>query len=349
MSYGGGNDTSTVTSSIPPWLESYGQGYLQNAASVAQRPYTPYTGQRVADLSPTQNFAIQGIGDLASGTPSQHAADQMLTGTLQGQYRNPVAGQQVGSGGQYNPNQVGSQRNQYSGENNPHFNRVLQGGLGDIGRAYRETVAPDIASMFTMSGTYGGSAHQDTQERAQRALADRMGSFASGMLNDQYGRSAGLEESYLGRDFSGQQFNVGQGASAFENAAQRGLNAGQFNANLGSSAWENERNRQMQAVSGATGLASGAGQNLMNALSAGDVERRQGQSLLDSAYGDFTEWRNNPEQRLGVFGNALGSVMGRAGGTQTSTGPGSDPVGQGIGLMMLANAFGGKGGSGKSV
>jgi hypothetical protein len=338
---GGGQQTSTTTQSVPPWLQDAAQGYLGSASQVAQLPYTPYTGQRVANLSPLQQQSIQNIGDLAGGTGSMGAAEGMLQNTLNGGYSNPFT-QGVSSGGQYGFNPVQAGSNPYSGLDNPYFRQNQQGALDDVVHAYQTATSPDIARMFTMSGTFGGSAHQQAQSNAERELAQQLGRVASGMSGQQYDRSAQLAESGLGRDLSAQTFNANLGNSAFENAAQRGLNAGQFNANLGSQSYENERNRQMGAVGAATNLYSNLLQGQNTALNAGNTERNQQQSLLDSQYGDFQDWRNYPAQQLGIFGNALGAVTGAAPRTTTSSAdlPPPDRVGQGLGVMALANAFG---------
>ncbi len=313
MSQGGA--TSTSTQSIPGWLQSAGQGFLQQAQGVAQQPYTPYTQQRVADLSPIQQQGIQRLGDLGGGTGSMNAADAHLTETLQGGGMNPYASRSTNPG-----------HNEYMGFG-PQFSTVMNQGLSDIGRHYRQTTKPSLDAAAVLHGTLGGGDHQRLQGQTEEALAREMGRFSSGMLNDQYTRSSGLAESGL----------------------NRGLNAQQFDAQRQSQGYENERNRQMQAVGGAAGLGGAFGQSAMNGLNAGDVERRQNQSLLDSQYGDFREWRQYPEHQLGIFGNALGSLLGRAGGSTTTQGPGPDRVAQGIGGMQLASQFGNKGGGGSNL
>lgn len=414
MSQGGGTQTTTQTQTIPPWLQDAAQGFLGAAGDVSQLPYEPYTGQRVADLSPLQQDALQGFGDLSQGLPSMYSAEDMINNTLQGNYQNPFASQgvngggqyqfnplgsggqfnpgQISAGGQFNPSSVSGGSNPYEGEN-PYFQSSMNKGLDDITRAYKNGTAAQTDAMFANAHAFGGSAHQEQMANNERGLGDSLGNFANSMRQGQFDRSANLAESGLGRNLNAQQFNntlgnqtfenaaqrglqagslnnqfgqtafenaanrgiqTGQfnntlGNQAFENAAQRGLNAGQFNANLGSSAYEQERNRQLGAVGASTNLFGSAQQGLNNQLNAGDIERRQNQSLLDSQYGDFNEWRNYPEHQLGVYGNALGSVMGRAGGSTNTTGelPPPDRVGQGLGIAALGSMLGrgsGKGG-----
>lgn len=308
MGGGSGTQTTTSTSSVPPWLSGAAQDFLGAAGQVAQLPYTPYEGQRVADLSPLQQQSIQNIGDLAGGTGSMGSAENMLQGTLNGSYFGQNPAQRVSAGS-----------NPYIGDN-PFFRQNQQGALDDITHAYQTAVAPDIARQFTMAGTFGGSAHQQAQANAERELAQQLGRVASGMSGQQYDRSSQLAESGLGRDLNAQQFNSSQANSGFEN----------------------ERNRQLGAVGASTGLYSNLLQGQNTALNAGNTERNQQQSLLDSQYGDFQDWRSYPNQQLGVFGNALGSVTGAAPRTTTTDSPLAPPdrVGQGLGVMALGNYLG---------
>lgn len=54
-----GNNTSsqTTTRNIPAWLDAASQGAVGLGARIATRPYTPYTGQRVAPLDPNEQQA----------------------------------------------------------------------------------------------------------------------------------------------------------------------------------------------------------------------------------------------------------------------------------------------------
>lgn len=55
MSSGGGKTTTTTQASGPPqWAVPYFQGALGKAGDIANQPYTPYGGPRVADFSNDQ-------------------------------------------------------------------------------------------------------------------------------------------------------------------------------------------------------------------------------------------------------------------------------------------------------
>lgn len=349
MSGGGGNGstTTTQTQSLPPWLQGYAENFLNQSQNVANLPYQQYQGQRVADLSPVQTNAIQGLSDLTNGTPSTQAASNMLTQTLNGGFSNPYANQQVSGGGTYQFDPTSGGSNQYVGEN-PYFQSQLDRGAQDITRNYLNGTSAETTRLFNLGGAFGGSAHQQAIANNQHELGNTLANYENQQRQGQYDRSAQLTESGLNRNLNASQFNANLGNQAFESNAQRGLNAQQFNANLGSGAYENERNRQMGAVSGATGLMGAQGQALLNALQGGGIERNQLQDLLSSQYGDFQDWRNYPAQQLGIFGNSLSSMTGSARNTTTNQGlPPPDRVSQGMGILALANMFGRSGGGGK--
>ena len=340
MSSGGGSTQSTQTQSLPPWLTNAAQGYLGQAQGVAQLPYMQDPNQQVADLSPIQQYGIQGIADLAGGTPYTDAAGSMLTNTLQGNFSNPYGGNQVGSGGMYQPDQVSAGSNQFIGMN-PQFQAMRSGALDDIVHNYQTAISPEITRQMNLSGNLGGSADLQARDNAQRELAQQLGRASSQMTLDEYNRSGALQDSQLARGLQAQTFNQSLGNQAYESAAQRGLQAGQFNANLGSNAYEAERNRQMGAVSGASGLYGTQLQGLQGALSAGDLERQQQQALLSSQHQNFLDYRNYPDSRIQLFGQALAPLFGGAPrDTTTNQGlPPPDRVAQGIGAIALGNSL----------
>ncbi len=112
---------------------------------------------------------------------------------------------------------------------------------------------------------------------------------------------------------------------------------------------ENDRNRQLQAAGGAVGLSGARGSALTNALNAGGMEQTNFQNLLNSQGRDWDQYQQYPEHQLGIFGNALGSLLGRSGGSTTTQGPGADPFAQGLGAWQLGNQMNSKGGSGGAL
>jgi hypothetical protein len=85
---------------------------------------------------------------------------------------------------------------------------------------------------------------------------------------------------------------------------------------------------------------------LGNAMQAGDVPRRFDQQVIDANRDDWREANDYPYSQLQRVSGALGPLFGAAPRTTTMTGPGSDPIAQGLGTWQLANMLGGGGKSG---
>ena len=65
MSMGGSSTPSTQTvtqkTEIPQYLQDAGLANVQLAEDIAAKPYTTYTGQRIADLAPLQTTALDQV------------------------------------------------------------------------------------------------------------------------------------------------------------------------------------------------------------------------------------------------------------------------------------------------
>jgi len=251
----GSGSTTTQTQGPPEWLQNYGRDYLGMAGQIAQTPYTPYGGQRVADLTGAQTRGIDFLDSLIGGNSNLGNSQAMLDETLSG------------------------------GGMNPYLGGMSDRIVGDAGRAYGQATGATTA-RFNRPGSWGSSAHMGEQDRVDQNFSRGMGDA--------------LSQLYAG-------------------------------------GYENERNRQMQAVGASTGLYDTLGRGANNAITAGNVDRSYMQDLLNSAYSDFTDWRNYPTQQLDIFGNALGRAMGSGGQTSTTQGPPPDRVSQGIGTLAIGN------------
>jgi len=73
--------TQTVENQIPSWLEGGSRQAIDSARSIADRPYTPYEGQRVAGLTPNETAAISMAGQ---GTSAYQPYYDKAAGALGG-------------------------------------------------------------------------------------------------------------------------------------------------------------------------------------------------------------------------------------------------------------------------
>lgn len=73
---GKGSNTQTQTTAPPPQVAAAYNSLMERAQGVSEQPYTPYTGDRVADLTPEQLASmgqIQGMGNIAQPYISEGA------------------------------------------------------------------------------------------------------------------------------------------------------------------------------------------------------------------------------------------------------------------------------------
>lgn len=87
---GGGGGNSTTVQSIPDELKPLASAYTKKAINLGNSTYTPYTGQRYADLNGTQNYGIGMIQDrAANGSATLDNAESNLNSMISGGTTNP--------------------------------------------------------------------------------------------------------------------------------------------------------------------------------------------------------------------------------------------------------------------
>lgn len=295
-------------------------------------PYQPYPGQKIADLNDDQLAAMGAIRHFtdSSGSPATIAANGQLQKTLQGDYLRGVDQNPWTQGlNPYGTMGATADRNQYAG-NSPQFEDMLRTGREGITDAYRQGTSADTTRMFNLAGAFSGSAHQNAVANNEAALAKQLGSYDSQMRNDQFNRSAGLEEGFLGRDLNAQLSDLGRVSQIEENRLNRG-----------SQAFENERGRQIGAVPGGQNEQALALQRFNARMGIGDAQRSFEQDIINQGINDFTEQRDYPMKMLewytGMLSRAQGGMSPNMITQQNgySASPYSQMLGAGLGLYGL--------------
>ncbi len=121
---GSGNTTTTTKAELPDWAAPTGVELLNRGVNVSNQAYTPYQGQRIADMpSQTQYGLNMKQNQAAAGDSSVNASRDMLTATARGDYLDPTK--------------------------NPNYANVMN------------DVAGRVNNQFSRPGAFGGSAHQE--------------------------------------------------------------------------------------------------------------------------------------------------------------------------------------------
>jgi hypothetical protein len=130
-------------------------------------PYVPYTQQRVADLSPLQNQALAGFGQLgAAALPYLGQAANTLSGFI-------------------------------AGDSNPFQQQVADRVTRGVTDSYNNAVA-QTTGRFNTPGNFDSARHQLARELDQRALATGLGDSLGQVYSNAYENAANRALSSVG-------------------------------------------------------------------------------------------------------------------------------------------------------
>lgn len=165
-SKGGGTQTVTNTQQLPSYAQPYAQQLMQRSADLSNKEYTPYTGQRIADLNANQMAGInQTAAQGKSGFKGQSDVFDQYQKTVRGDYLSP--------------------------DSNPYLSGMVQKALGDVSSAYRSGTKPTTDAAFSRAGAFGGSAWQNAVQNNERQLADALGNTALNAYGQNYAQERG--------------------------------------------------------------------------------------------------------------------------------------------------------------
>lgn len=299
---GGGGGSGTQKYEWNETMKPYWENVISRGANESGNPYRTYnsdTGRsKIAPLSGTQNQAGAYLTALNSHTgdptKSLNAAQNQTQATLGNSYL---------SGAGANPH---LRENEFQGTDNPYFRSVLGQGLGDITNSYKDGTSADTTRMFNLSGAFGGSAHQKAIANNEAGLGKTLNNYAQGMYNDQYNRSAGLDEARLDR---------------------------------GSGSWNAERGRQMQAIGAGQNENDMALRRAGGLMSYGDLQRSLDQGFRDEDFANWFGGINHGKNNLSWLSGLLGAAQGGMAPMQQNPGAstGSQLLGGGL---LLSSLFG---------
>ena len=162
----GGGQTSTTTQSIPDELKPLASAYTTKAINLGNTSYSPYSGERYADLTGTQQMGLDAIQRRATeGSATVNNAEQALNTNIAGGQTNPyldslVAKAQDSVRSQFNTGAVNS-----GSFGNSGLQEQFQKGLGDVatdmyGAAYETDKNRQLQSIG-MAQDFGNQAYTD--------------------------------------------------------------------------------------------------------------------------------------------------------------------------------------------
>lgn len=320
--------TQTSSVNLPAWANTGLQQTAERATSLMQQPFQPYTGQRVAGVSPWTNEGVSGV---AANMGYQPDNVQALGIAAPGGY----------TADRVQPGQVGARSlagTDLSAYYDPYEQQVIDATMADIDRSTARSVAGQTANNV-MAGGFGGFGDRAAVARAEteRAGLDAKARTVAGLRSAGFARAQDMAVGDISRDLQASGLNQ-----------QAGLQAGVANQGAAARAAEFERSAQLTAAlaNQQTGMQAGlanqqaglAGANLrkdsaLTLAGLGELERGVRQGQLDADYGQFREGRDDPylktQWAAGVIGGNAAPYTGNT--TTTGTVPGASPFSQLVG------------------
>lgn len=299
----GGVQTQTQQSMIPGGIEQRDTDNYRLLVDALNNMPGPYTGNRVAALSPeTQNLIQQLYGNVGSTNAGFNTALQG-TNALMGYQGQTVTPQTL----------AGMNLNPYM---NPYTQAVINPSLTLMDQSLAQQQNQAAASA-RQTGAFGGS-RQGVQEAVNNAQTNLLkGQLGANLWSQNFGQAQAAATGDIARNLAAQQSNQ---QYDFLGAQLRGQMANQY-GNLTTA----QQNNWLTGVTAAMG-----GQ---------DVARQNQQDQLNAQMALYNEQRMDPVQRIQMRMNAL--TMSPYGRQTVATGPGpsTDPWMTGLGTAATVGGL----------
>jgi hypothetical protein len=305
-----GGSTNTVQNTnafIPPWLEDYTKQAVTRAGDLSNQPYTPYTGQTVADVNQAQRQAYDQTGAMQGmGTGGWNAAINANWG-LAGQ-ASPVTAGGVNNGtnalfnnfqqGVYDPASANLNNAYYQNQN--LFGNAQSQNQNVFGNAYDQSQG--------LLGGYAGQGPATAQGIGQNAQ-QLMSPYTQQVIDPAL--RAGQQQLALAKQgISDKAIQVGafggsrQGVEEGVADAQNALGTQQFIGNMLNQGWGN-------ALQSGTNIGLQAGQQ---GLAASSALAQQGynsaNALAQQGYGSANALAQQGYGSANALNNTLGQGYG---------------------------------------
>jgi len=368
--------TTTQETKLPQWQEDFiREQILPRGIEIAETEYTPYEGELIAGMAPTQQQALSGFGGLDMGGQTYDQAigvQQGLTGfsptgMQAAQLGEAATMQGVGAvDAARAPGQIGVDRlatTDFDAYMSPYTQNVINRSLETLGGA-QEQALNKLSAQATAARAFGGSRQGVAEAGTREAYGKQAADLVAGLQEKAFAQALGSGQFDIGNVQqaralqSGQQMTaetLGQqareAAAARDQAARAGNMAAanqfaaqqaQFEQAANAANYQGQFQTAGVQSAAANAMGSLAGQRLQSEMaglgaqmSAGEQQRALEQAQLQADYAMFQEQQGYPLSQLNAL-LAAGSGVPAGLGTVTT----NDPFG---GLTAVGNLLGGYG------
>lgn len=192
--------SSTSKVQLPKWVNQASKSNYALAQDIASRPYTPYTGERIAGFNDVQKQGMQDMLNFANGNVGGAALNDAMS------YMRGV--------GDFSPDKIAAGIDTYM---NPYLDKVVNNVMSDMDRS-RQMSLMNGGAAATTAKAFGGS---------RQGVADAI-------TNSEYIRNAGnMSDQLRSQGFDRAANLSAQDIANQMNAQGLRLNAGSQLANMG--------------------------------------------------------------------------------------------------------------------
>jgi hypothetical protein len=211
--FDGGSNTTTNTQTMDPWLKTTLSSNINRAQTIADQPFTPYSGQGYAPLSQNQTYSMQAARDLnGAGAPTIDMGINAAGGLLG---FNAPGGDFSGMISKYQ---------------NPYQQEVIDRAMADMERQ-RQIAGVQDNQTATAAKAFGGSRHGVADSLTNAAYGRQFGDMVSNLRNQGFNSAASMAAQEAGMNQVGALNSAGVRANAAGMLGQFGQQ--QFNNALG--------------------------------------------------------------------------------------------------------------------
>jgi hypothetical protein len=324
------SEVTQTTSNLPEYAKPYFTSLLERGMYESARPYEAYPGQRIAQFSPLQGQAMQGIAGMQqpgqTGLATELATTVGLQPTNQGSQIaagfNPAAVQTNYQAGQFTPGYTAGGINadfQAGTMTDPNviaqYMNPYQQLVTDVQKREATRVAaqqtPQIQAQATMSGAGGGTRESLLMAENERNLMRQLGDIQATGDQAAYGQALQAFEQDRGARLNQAQFGLDKynaGEQARQRAAQMGLDAQaqqeaanqameKFSLDTQQFNTETQRQRSMLGLAGLESDQAALAQRLGSAELLGNLGQNQQELELQRLQAQLQA--GNQQQALG--------------------------------------------------
>jgi hypothetical protein len=316
----------TQTSSVDPATQARYDDLYNKAKGVANQPFVPYTGPRVAGFNPDQ---LQGFDATRNMFNQSMGYDPRQKLNNLANQPTPSVTPFTGTATDINRDDIRDVRPQsllntnLSAYQNPFQSQVIDNTLGDLNKARQMQIQSDQDAAIGR-GAFGGSRSALLESETNRKFAEQAAKASGNLRSQGFDRATSLAGQDIGRQFDADRYMSDVDRQVSMANAGYGNQFGMANMDAQNKARFMQPQLEMQNRGFQAGLLGNqlSDQYRNLGLLSGIGSQQQGlqQAGMDSGYNEFMRALNYGPQQLGllsssVFGMNPGTVQNYDQGT----------------------------------